>query len=151
MGEIFGSAEGRWRDEAGSAAPADRVGRARRGAVPAHRINHEPLRSQGRFHALRTRFKGYSGPVGSGKSKALVCEALRLAYANPGCMGLIGAPTYPMLRDVTRLAFLELLQANSVPHQFLKADNVVVLTEPKSTVAFRSLDNPERLVGTNLA
>lgn len=56
-------------------------------------IDHTPFWSQYCFHALETRFKGFSGPVGSGKSKALVAEALRLGYDNPGCMGLIGAPT----------------------------------------------------------
>jgi hypothetical protein len=38
-----------------------------------------------------------------------------------------------------------------VPHQFRAADNEVRLTEPRSTVRFRSLDNPLRLMGSNLA
>lgn len=40
------------------------------------------------------RFKGFSGPIGSGKSQALCQEAIRLSYLNPGRQGLIGAPTY---------------------------------------------------------
>jgi hypothetical protein len=118
---------------------------------PTQRIDYQPFISQQRFHDLADRFKGFSGPVGSGKSKALVAEALRLAYENPGCMGLIGAPTYPMLRDVTRAAFLTLVEQNGIPYRFHKADNAVALPEPKSEVIFRSLDSPERLVGTNLA
>jgi len=57
------------------------------------------------FESL-SRFKGYSGPIGAGKSQALCYGALKLAYLNRGCPGVIGAPTYPMLRDSTRLAFL---------------------------------------------
>ncbi len=110
-----------------------------------------PFQSQAVFHDSPARFKGFSGPVGSGKSTALVAEALALAYANPGLPGLIGAPTYPMLRDVTRAAFLEGLQAAGVPYTFRAADNEVLLTEPRSVVRFRSLDNPERLIGSNLA
>lgn len=74
-----------------------------------------------------------------------------MAYRNPGLPGVIGAPTYPMLRDVTRAAFLELIEASRVPHVFRKADNEVFLLEPNSLVRFRSLDNPTRLVGSNLA
>jgi hypothetical protein len=103
------------------------------------------------FHLAPERFKGFSGPVGSGKSLAFCHEALKLAYLNGRCFGLIGAPTYPMLRDSTRATFLDILVANAIPHTFLKAENVVYLPEPDSTVLFRSLDDFERLRGTNLA
>jgi len=115
------------------------------------RRGYQPFASQEAFHGLPNRFKGFSGPVGSGKSAALCREALRLAYLNPGCMGLIGAPTYPMLRDVTRAAFLGILEANGIPHRFLKSENAVYLAEPRAQVIFRSMDQPERLIGTNLA
>ena len=78
-------------------------------------IVYEPLPSQRNFHASDAAFKGFSGPVGSGKSQALCQEALRLAYVNAGRWGLIGAPTYPMLKDVTQPAFLEILDCNSIP------------------------------------
>src|SRR4051812_45842866 len=57
------------------------------------KIVYQPLPSQKTFHQLTTRFKGFSGPVGSGKSQALCHEAIRLSYLNPGRLGLIGAPT----------------------------------------------------------
>ena len=123
------------------------MGEARR----TRRINYRAFPSQQLFHDSGARFKGFSGPVGSGKSKALAVEALRMAYRNPGLPGVIGAPTYPMLRDVTRAAFLELVEGSRIPHKFRKADNEVLLLEPKSLVRFRSLDNPTRLVGSNLA
>jgi len=89
--------------------------------------------------------------VGSGKTAAFAQQALRLAYTNCGCLGLIGAATYRMLADVTRRAFLELCEANQIPHHFEKAANTVRLHEPGAEIIFRSLDQPERLVGTNLA
>src|SRR3954469_6634921 len=110
-----------------------------------------PFESQQQFHNSLSRFKGYSGPIGAGKSQALCYEALKLAYLNRGCPGLIGAPTYPMLRDSTRLAFLEMLEQNQVPHRFAKSSNTVYLPEPRSLILFRSLDSFERLRGTNLA
>jgi hypothetical protein len=57
-------------------------------------IDYVPLPSQSKFHASTARFKGFSGPIGSGKSQALCQEAIRLSYLNPGRQGLIGAPTY---------------------------------------------------------
>jgi hypothetical protein len=57
--------------------------------------------SQRRFYESVARYSGFSGPVGSGKTHALVFRALRAAAANPGCTGLLGAPTIPMLRSVT--------------------------------------------------
>jgi hypothetical protein len=88
-----------------------------------------PFESQQTFHNSLSRFKGYSGPIGAGKSQALCYEALKLAYLNRGCPGVIGAPTYPMLRDATRLAFLEMLEQNDVPHKFGKSSNTVYLPE----------------------
>lgn len=114
-------------------------------------IRYAPFRSQLRFHVSEARIRGFSGPVGSGKSAALCHEALKLAYLNAGRLGLIGAPTYPMLRDSTRAAFLGTLHENGVPHTFLKADNAVRLHECGSEVLFRSLEQYERLRGTNLA
>jgi hypothetical protein len=114
-------------------------------------IRYDPLPSQLKFHLAQARFKGFSGPVGSGKSAALVNECLRLAYVNGGCPGIVAAPTYRMLADVTRSAFLEILDESEVPYEFEKSANVVYLPEPESTIRFRSLDNPQRLVGHNIA
>lgn len=121
------------------------------GGVRRRRIRYKPLDSQRRFHRSRARFKGFSGPIGSGKSQALCQEAIRLAYLNPGRTGLIGAPTYPMLRDATQRALLEVLAGNGIPFTHNKADGTLVLTDTRSRVLLRSLDRYERLRGTNLA
>lgn len=121
------------------------------GTVEPWRRGYDPFDSQGRFHGSPAKFRGFSGPVGSGKSLALCREAVRLSYENPGCVGLIGAPTYPMLRDVTRAAFLAVVEEAGIPHDFKKAENVVTLGDCGSTVLFRSLDHYERIRGTNLA
>ena len=114
-------------------------------------IRYEPLPSQKRFHASRARFKGFSGPIGSGKSQALCHEAIKLAYLNQGRMGLIGAPTYPMLRDSTQATLFEILETNRIPFEHNKAENVLTTTDTGSRMVFRSVDDFERLRGTNLA
>lgn len=114
-------------------------------------ITYSPLPSQQKFHESYSRFKGFSGPVGSGKSRALCYEAIALCYVNEGSVGLIGAPTYPMLRDATLAAFRDVCDAAGIPYSFNQTQNTMVLQDCGSTILFRSLDNPERLRGPNLA
>jgi hypothetical protein len=114
-------------------------------------IAYSPLPSQKRFHESTARMKGFSGPIGSGKSQALCHEAIRLTYLNPGRSGLIGAPTYPMLRDTTQQALFDILNSNRIPFEYAKAENLLVMTETRSRILFRPLDEFERLRGTNLA
>ena len=114
-------------------------------------IVYDPLPAQKKFHGLECRFKGFSGPIGSGKSQALCQEAIRLSYQNPGRLGLLGAPTYPMLRDATQVALLEVLQSNHIPFEHNKGENTLVMSDTGSKILFRPVDEFERLRGTNLA
>ncbi len=114
-------------------------------------IPYAPLDSQARFHESKARFKGFSGPIGSGKSQALCHEAIKLSYLNPGRAGLIGAPTYPMLRDATQPALFEVLGQSGIPYEYNKAENVLTMRDTRSKMIFRSMDEYERLRGTNLA
>lgn len=70
---------------------------------------------------------------------------------NAGCYGLVGAPTFRLLHDSTQRAFLELLNENEIPYEFRKADDIIVLKDTETSILFRSMDNPERLVALNLA
>jgi hypothetical protein len=115
------------------------------------KIEYSPLPSQARFHESTARFKGFSGPIGSGKSQALCHEAIKLAYLNPGRLGLLGAPTYPMLRDATQTALFEILERNRIPYEQIKAENTAVLKDTRSRILFRPMEEFDRLRGTNLA
>ena len=78
-------------------------------------------------------------------------EAIRLAYENSGRTGLIGAPTYPMLRDATMAVFLDICEESRLPYALNKSTNTVIMSDNRSTVLFRSLEEYERLRGTTLA
>lgn len=114
-------------------------------------IAYSRLPSQLRFHESKARFKGFSGPIGSGKSQALCQEAIKLSYINAGRTGLIGAPTYPMLRDATQAALFELLDRHQIPYDFNRAENFLVMRETRSKILFRAVEEFERLRGSNLA
>lgn len=113
---------------------------------------YQPLPTQRKFHAdLRTRYKGFSGPIGSGKTRAFAYEAIFAAQLNAGLAGLVGAPTFPMLRDATQRTMFDVLDLEGIGYSFHKSENRMVLTDHGSTIYFRSLDDFERLRGTNLA
>jgi hypothetical protein len=114
-------------------------------------IVYDPLDSQKAFHDCEARYKGYSGPIGSGKSQALCQETIRLTYLNPGRTGLLGAPTYPMLRDATQATLFEILGASQIPYDYNKAENTLTMRDTGSRILFRPVDDFERLRGTNLA
>src|SRR6185436_12253906 len=48
-------------------------------------------------------------------------------------------------------AFLEILETNDIPYELNRGDNVLRLKDTGSTILFRSLEEYERLRGTNLA
>lgn len=121
------------------------------GKTLTRKIKYAPLPSQWRFHKSDARFKGFSGPIGSGKSQALCHEAIKLSYVNQGSTGLIGAPTFPMLRDATQSSLMEILNANGIPFDFNRAEMVLTVKETGSRILLRSLEDFERLRGTNLA
>jgi hypothetical protein len=121
------------------------------GEIKRREIEYSPLLSQRKFHSSDARFKGFSGPIGSGKSQALCQEAIRLSYLNPGRQGLVGAPTYPMLRDATLTSFMEILGENDLPYELNKSESVLVMKDTGSRIYFRAVDDFERLRGTNLA
>jgi hypothetical protein len=70
---------------------------------------------------------------------------------NPGRTGLIGAPTYPMLRDATAASLLEVLDRNRIPHEVNRTENFVVIRDTRSKILFRAVEEFERLRGSNLA
>ena len=74
-----------------------------------------------------------------------------MSYLNAGRLGLVGAPTYPMLRDATQTTLFEILDRNRIPYDFNKAENMLTMRDTRSRVVFRAVDEFDRLRGTNLA
>jgi hypothetical protein len=122
--------------------------------------------AQARFVECAERFSFYVGGIGAGKTYAGAVRALRYMLEQPGSLGLIGAPTYPMLRDTTSRTFFALLEtAGYTPAEALGARGTALPAgtyayhkseghlrlATGSEVLFRSLDEPDRIRGLNLA
>lgn len=60
------------------------------------------------------RYAFYVGRRGAGKSYAGALRAIFATQAQPGSLGLVGAPTHPMLRDAAQRMFFELCPASLI-------------------------------------
>lgn len=111
----------------------------------------DALPSQERAHRLQSKYRGYSGPVGSGKTLWLCDAMIILGYKNQGRTGLLGAPTYPMLRDASLKTMFDRLDHYKVPFEFKKSEWRLILKDPRTSILCRAVENFDRLRGTNLA
>jgi len=113
------------------------------------KIVYNPHLKQRMFHESRAKYRAFVGGVGSGKTYASVNEALRQALEQPKSLGVMVAPTFPMIRDVTLRTFLELC-----PEELIAYSNKTQMLWRLingSEILFRSADNPERLRGLTIA
>lgn len=96
-----------------------------------------------------SKFAFYVGGIGAGKTFAGGLKAIRKAVGNAGSLGLIGAPTYPMLRDATMRTFFELLPEELIAEFSITNAHLKLING--SEILFRSMDAPDRIRGLNLA
>lgn len=116
-------------------------------ATPTKVLRHRTLTDpQRRFLTSDARFRLFVGGVGSGKTRGGCLEVLRQPA---GSVGMVLAPTYPMLRDATLRTFMDLAQRGGIVKTWHKAEMTAELIDGK-VVMFRSADNPDRLRGPNL-
>jgi PBSX family phage terminase large subunit len=94
---------------------------------------------------------GYIGGFGSGKTYATCLKAILLSASNPATAGMLVSPTYQMMRDTTRRAFIDILDRNNISYLFRASENRIIIQENQSEVWFRSADDPDKLKGANLS
>ena len=92
----------------------------------------------------------FCGGRGAGKTYVGAQKAGQLAWLNRGYNGLVLAPTYPMLRDAAKAAFLKACTDKGLSFKHLKTENAVILFGD-TKVYFRSMDDPDKVRGLNVA
>ena len=110
----------------------------------AKRIRLNPIQDD--FLLCRDRFTAFIGGIGSGKTFAGCVKALY--HSKRDTLGLIVAPTYPMMRDATLRTFQEI--AGDSIESFNKSEMTMKI-KGGGEILFRSADNPDRLRGPNLS
>ena len=98
------------------------------------------------------RYVAFVAGRNSGKTYGGAVRALRLLSLNPGRLGLIAAPDFPMLEFGAKRAFLERLRMQRYRFEVHQQRGVVTITAPiEAEVRFATLENEGRVRGPNYA
>lgn len=95
----------------------------------------------------------YQGGFGSGKTFSGALLGLLLCFKYPGIRGLVGAQTFPLVRDTTLVAYFEHLDRlgykKGVHYDYNKAEAKLIFKN-KSEVLFRYFEDDTKLKSLNL-
>jgi PBSX family phage terminase large subunit len=113
-----------------------------------------PLPRQELFLYAMQMYAMYVGGVGSGKTMSGAYKAIMKTLEHPGGMGLVGAQTYPQLRDATMHTFFQvcpekLMWKGNKDKAFSKTDAILTMAN-EHQILFRPLDDESKLRSLNL-
>ncbi len=103
---------------------------------------------QHRFVLDPARFPWARGGIGSGKSFTLVAKII--PRIDKEQIGMVAAPTYPMLRDATQRTLLAVLNDLGIGYRHYKTDKIVTIPASRHEITLRSCEDEETLRGPNL-
>lgn len=105
---------------------------------------------QAAFVNAQDQFPAFVGGFGSGKTAAGLMRTLRLKFRHPSQDVAYYLPTYDLVRMIGYPRFSEVLTNARVRFSLNKAEHVLTI-KGKGRVIFRTLDNPDRIVGYEVA
>jgi len=108
------------------------------------------MQHQHSFIFSRSKNTALVGGYRSGKTHSSVYKYLVKAQERQGkCRMFIGAPTYPLLRDINIPKFKQVFDELGIVYQYHKQEyRIEVLTaDYKGEIIFRPLEDPDRLIG----
>lgn len=116
-------------------------------------FEYKPLPVHNEFHTSTARIRIMFGAFGSGKSYAVLAEAVAWCLEQPGIVGVIARKTVPMLRDAEEPIVLGL-----IPYALLARCDIKksgghierIIFPNGSHLLFRSMDDPTKWRSLNL-
>lgn len=117
------------------------------------RFEYQPLPVHHPFHTSTARLRVMFGAFGSGKTYAVIAEAIAWCLEQPGIRGAIVRKTVPQLRDATEPIVLELIPYDLLRHCETKKSggHIERIIFPNgSVILFRSMDDPIKWRSLNL-
>ena len=120
-------------------------------------MNYKLLSAQKKFmeipHNMTLDVAVYQGGFGSGKTFCGALLGVLLALKYPQIRGLVGAQTYPLVRDTTLSTYFEHLDAMGFREgkewEFCKTERILRFKNG-SEIMFRHFDEPDKLKSLNL-
>lgn len=107
-------------------------------------------KAQRNFAASKARFPAFVGGFGSGKTHAGIIRALSLKSQIQEDVGYY-LPTYDLIRTIAYPRFIELLEQFGVKYTLNKQEAVIHTPDYGGVIRFRTMENPERIVGYETA
>ena len=101
-----------------------------------------------------TEILGLCAGYGSGKTRALICKTVVLAWMNQGYTGCVMEPTGPLIRDIWIHAFNSILDEYQLPYTFRASplpEYVLHFPGGDTRILCRSFENTSRIIGLDLA
>lgn len=105
---------------------------------------------QAAFVNTKAQFPAFVGGFGSGKTNAGIMRAMKLKFANPFQDVAYYLPTYDLVRMIGYPRFSAILRGAGVRYSLNKAEHVISIAG-NGRIIFRTLDNPDRIVGYEVA
>ena len=100
------------------------------------------------------RMVSFVAGYGAGKTRTLCAWATCMSLDNPGCIGVLFAPTGPLVRDVLIRSLEDYWTEMAIPYEFRASplpEFKLMLPMGTATVLCRSMENWQRIIGTNAA
>lgn len=105
---------------------------------------------QVRFVHSAAQFPAFVGGFGSGKTQAGIMRALRLKFQEPRCDVAYYLPTYDLVRMIGYPRVCGVLDDLRLKYRLNKSEHVIGIRD-RGQIIFRTLDNPDRIVGYEVA
>jgi hypothetical protein len=98
------------------------------------------------------RIVGFVAGYGAGKSRTMCAWTVLLSLDNPNTLGVMFAPTGPLVRDVVIRTMEDFLEQYEIPYEFRASplpEFKLLLPEGPVSVLCRSMENWSRIIGLN--
>jgi PBSX family phage terminase large subunit len=114
------------------------------------KLRSRASKPQAQFINTNAPFPAFVGGFGSGKTGAGIMRAMRLKFENPKLDVAYYLPTYDLVRMIGYPRFQSVLINAGVSYKLNKSEHVISISN-KGNLIFRTLDNPDRIVGYEVA
>jgi hypothetical protein len=114
-------------------------------------VEIRPTVEQDRFIRSSSKYPAFVGGFGSGKTEALVLRSIINKIRLPKMDRAFYEPTYDLIRMIAWPRFEEKLEALGIPYRLTRHPHNVLEIEGHGQIIFRSMENPERIIGYEVA
>lgn len=106
-----------------------------------------PTLPQYRYMMSEARFPALVAGFGAGKTEAAILRSIFGLISNPGTNRGFYEPTYDLIRVIAWPRFEEILTALGIPYKLQKTPINQITISGCGAIIFRSMENPNRIVG----